>query len=384
MGGLDWLRAWVFSLIFLGWTLCETRKATKAEYQPYIVSLHDQFDVYHYIPDNRNTVINFVGDFVIKNIGRTPASNIQVTATIKYKARNYGERKDFHEKGVIDSFMKRCVLAIFALNLLCAPISYAQDNPAPSQKTTKSSPAQNSKTPAPAAKTEPQNNESKKDLKPIIPADNPSIDERMAKIAQEANDFSEIQTYINGFGLFLLFLTTVYARRAWLAGAEGVNVTRKATKAEYQPYIISLHDSFDVSHYIPGHNNTVINFVGDFDIKNIGRTPASNIQVSADIKYQGKNYGENRAFDVQGTITNWRFDDLHPDEWRTFKLNFELVFPNGDAQKFMKIREMDIWIRVMFNDLFGQTRCQVLHFLIDDMAAGAHLQGSKEEKQYEK
>jgi len=65
MGGLDWLRAWVFSLIFLGWTLCETRKATKAEYQPYIVSLHDQFDVYHYIPDNRNTVINFVGDFVI-------------------------------------------------------------------------------------------------------------------------------------------------------------------------------------------------------------------------------------------------------------------------------------------------------------------------------
>ncbi len=104
MGGLDWLRAWVFSLIFLGWTLCETRKATKAEYQPYIVSLHDQFDVYHYIPDNRNTVINFVGDFVIKNIGRTPASNIQVTATIKYKARNYGERKDFHEKGVFTNW----------------------------------------------------------------------------------------------------------------------------------------------------------------------------------------------------------------------------------------------------------------------------------------
>jgi len=224
MGGLDWLRAWVFSLIFLGWTLCETRKATKAEYQPYIVSLHDQFDVYHYIPDNSNTVINFVGDFDIKNVGRTPASNIQVTATIKYKARNYGERKDFHEKGVIDSFMKRCVLAIFALNLLCAPISYAQDNPAPSQKTTKSSPAQNSKTPAPAVKTEPQNNESKKDLKPIIPADNPSIDERMAKIAQEANDFSEIQTYINGVGLFLLFLTTLYARGAWQAGNRAVRV----------------------------------------------------------------------------------------------------------------------------------------------------------------
>jgi len=270
MGGLDWLRAWVFSLIFLGWTLCETRKATKAEYQPYIVSLHDQFDVYHYIPDNRNTVINFVGDFVIKNIGRTPASNIQVTATIKYKARNYGERKDFHEKGVIDSFMKRCVLAIFALNLLCAPISYAQDNPAPSQKTTKSSPAQNSKTPAPAAKTEPQNNESKKDLKPIIPADNPSIDERMAKIAQKANDFAEIQMWIALVGLVFIAITTALAWGAWWAGRRAAIATEKQMMSVQRPYLIveiisKNFKRFDLKQeYLGVH----------YRVRNIGGSPA--------------------------------------------------------------------------------------------------------------
>jgi len=206
----------------------------------------------------------------------------------------------------------------------------------------------------------------------------------MAAIAQKANDFAEIQMWIAAGGFVLVFFATLFAFGAWWESRKGVKITRQTARAEYQPYIISLHDSFAISHYIPDKSNTVINFVGDFDIKNTGRTPAKNVKVSATIEYKASNFGEHRDFKEKGVITNWRFDDLHSDEWRTFKLNFELAFPSGDAQNFMKIREMDIWIRVMFNDLFGQTRCQVLHFLIDDMATGAHLQGSKEEKQYEK
>jgi len=238
MGGLDWLRAWVFSLIFLGWTLCETRKATKAEYQPYIVSLHDQFDVYHYIPDNRNTVINFVGDFVIKNIGRTPASNIQVTATIKYKARNYGERKDFHEKGVIDSFMKRCVLAIFALNLLCAPISYAQDKNVPPDNTAELSAPDKTNVEANSSNRGKEAGTENNDTDSVICADYSSMDECMAAIAQKANNFAEIQMWIAIVGLVLIAITTALAWGAWRAGRRAAIATEKQMMSVQRPYLI--------------------------------------------------------------------------------------------------------------------------------------------------
>ena len=201
------------------------------------------------------------------------------------------------------------------------------------------------------------------------------------KIAKNANIISIVQAVFGFLTLILAGLATWFAWGAWRAGKEGVDITRKAAKAEYQPYIISLHDSFGMTRYSPDQSNTVINFVGEFDIKNIGRTPASNIKVAAEIKYVAKSYGESRNFQEEGIITNWRFGDLYPNEWRTFKLNFSLSFPDGDAKDFMNIREMDIWIRVTFSDLFMQTRCQELHFLVEDMVTGAHLQGAKEIEQ---
>lgn len=269
--------------------------------------------------------------------------------------------------------MKRFLTAIFVLLLfLAGDASYAQDNADPPADTTAlSSEIQGNK----IAKTAPkaQQNEAKIDYTgPAL--ENLTVDERMANIAQEANNWALYQTIIGFIGLIFVIAATAFAGLAWRAGERGVAVTRKSARAEYQPYLTPLNDSFDVARYSPSIENTEINFVGDFDIKNIGRTPASNVTISAKIKYKS----QGREFNEDGIITGWRFGDLYPDKWRTFKLNFVLHFPDGDASDFMKIRELDIFLYVKFRDMFTETRIQKLYFLIDDIITGAELQSIEE------
>jgi len=285
--------------------------------------------------------------------------------------------------------MQRFVFTFFFVILgLGQGEAYAQQNSAPPDAPTPAIAEQNER---PGQKSNEETDKTKNqtnDRSPPLVIDSKmsrkevSVLSRSDKIAQKANFWSKWQT-IFGFGtLVLAGFATVFACGAWCAGKEGVKVTRKATKAEYQPYIVSLDDSFNVHHYIPDNSNTVINFGGAFDIKNVGRTPASNTQVAATIKYKVSHYGERRDFDEKGIITNWMYDDLHPDERRTFQLNFELAFPDGDAESFInKIKEMDIFITVSFNDIFTTNRVYVLHFLINHMTTGAELQGVKEIKQ---
>jgi len=182
------------------------------------------------------------------------------------------------------------------------------------------------------------------------------------------------------FGSGLLVKTLLYTRDASIAASETLSVARKATKAEFQPYLsaehikrigVVLRSRGDVYHQLNVYTN-------DFQIKNVGKTPASEVEITA----RAVHYDQGRHFDINANVSDFKTGDMTPTELWYCSLSFEIDFPDGDANDFERIREMDIYITVKFRDMFSDKkfRTYVFHYLCDTPEIGAKLQSIEEKK----
>ena len=190
--------------------------------------------------------------------------------------------------------MKRFVFACCLIFCsLSTPISYAQYNSEPPKDAAQSSLSKEADVPTETSNDEPQDKKADKNTHPIVPTNNPSLDERMAEIAQKSNDLSKIQTYINGVGLFLLLLTTGFAFGAWRAGKAAVRVAEDTSEKQFRPVLTFKNLRFeehpiskiihgDIISYNMGSEEMVRFHIKAFvTVRNWGTTPVYQVVMKA-------------------------------------------------------------------------------------------------------
>ncbi len=154
-------------------------------------------------------------------------------------------------------------ILVFLFLLLCSQVSYAQEK---AQPPADASPVVTADEGNKEAKTAPQNaktDASNQDERPT--SVNSALDDRMAKIAQEANNWAMGQTVIGGIGLIFVVAATIFAGLAWRAGRDAVKVTREIGEAQVRGYgviksaeFFLLNDIFDVNFIIENVGNSPI------------------------------------------------------------------------------------------------------------------------------
>lgn len=183
--------------------------------------------------------------------------------------------------------MKRLPSFIFIALLLCQDVSARQ---------AKTNPNRDSNPPAPIV-VEEQNTTNKSpepdnkhpstlDIETVVNQD-PLLVERVKELAEKAN-----------WTLFWSILATIFAGLSWLTSRRGFGITKKATIAEYQPYVtfakrltlsrIGITYCEEVESRIIGASlivtPDVINIAPILKVANKGKTPAKDFEVS----YWGK------------------------------------------------------------------------------------------------
>jgi hypothetical protein len=265
--------------------------------------------------------------------------------------------------------MKLFFTAIFVILLLCHDVSAGQ---------TKTDASDNANTP-PAVAVE-QEKSADKSPKPhqeqsdvedsnIVGDQGPPLVERVKQLATKTN-----------WALFLSALATVFTGLSWVVSRNGVRVTEKATKAEFQPYISTIEE-IDVEVVEPNRGTTsyeLVAYTNSIKIENIGKTPATDVGVTVTAKF----YQQGRHLEKVGEVFDLKTGNMMPNEPWYFRLRVEFDFPEGDAFSFKRIREMDIYITLSFKDMFSDdtVRKYILHYLCDQIGYGGELQSINEVK----
>ena len=200
--------------------------------------------------------------------------------------------------------------------------------------------------------------------------------------AQQAmSDRADWGLFVGIWGLFFLWITVRQTREAARAASSTLEVARDATKAEFQPYI-------EVLNKIPVHTKPIPTkptsenpimwgvYINGFEIKNIGKTPASAVKV----KVRGKFEKDGRTFKKRGIVSGLKKGDFFSG--KTWPCESEVKFesPEGTTDYFADITEMDIYISVIFTDMFSdeKKRKYVFHYLYNKSLEGATLQSVTE------
>lgn len=220
-----------------------------------------------------------------------------------------------------------------------------------------------------AANVKPQTHQKQTEMKDdvVTGGQSPAFVERVKQLATKTN-----------WALLISVFAAIFAGLSWSSARKSLEVTHNATKAEFQPYI-SVPQSIDFDVITPerGDNgDTLVAYSDSIEIKNVGKTPASSINVSA----QGKFYKDRRHFDEQALIDTRKTGDMVAGDTWNCRVRFDFDFPDGGAYNFKRIREMDIYITVTFQDMFTSngTRRYIFHYLCDEVGYGAELQSVEE------
>lgn len=195
--------------------------------------------------------------------------------------------------------MKRFLILTFVLLSLCSHIAHAQDNTNPSNDPAASSTTEETQEPAVATNGQP-NQEKEEENQPPMP-ESLTIEDRMAELSDEANDYALAQTIIGGIGLLLVALATWFAWGAWQAGKLAVEVTREMGIAQARSYvdILDVHcvgkprtnlDEKVASRSKAAAHSGESSLIFEFSVRNSGSTPAENVVISYTCKahFSGK------------------------------------------------------------------------------------------------
>lgn len=185
--------------------------------------------------------------------------------------------------------MKRFLVLIFTLLCLCNPISYAQDKANPPSDPVSSSLSEKPYEPAATTDSHPKQEKEGKN-EPAVP-ENLTIDDRMAELSDEANDYALAQTIIGGAGLILVGLATWFAWGAWQAGKLAVSVTREMGIAQARSYVdvLDVHcmgkprttlDKQIASNSKPATVSGKTKLIFEFGVRNSGSIPAEDVIIS--------------------------------------------------------------------------------------------------------
>ena len=255
--------------------------------------------------------------------------------------------------------MKRFVFACYLIfSGLLAPISQAQDKAATSQETSAlTTPISKDIKPGNTDDGTPKNKEGNENANTIVPAQAPSLDERLAEIARKANEWTKIQTYINGVGLFLLFLTTGFALGAWLAARNGMKVTRDIGQKQTKAYLSVKSADLWVPFSGNGEkgwfsNNDVFKFTLQAIFENTGNTPAHNVSYKFRVRLFGG--GENLLVSDFGNTHSYGIVGHKRDTSGTLKyaVSTEVPAEGANSIKAIAVRTCYITIRAEYSDVF--------------------------------
>lgn len=256
--------------------------------------------------------------------------------------------------------MKRFLSYIFVILILCNPISHAQDKAEPSQSPSETSAAKKSDIPTVGTDTEPNQKPAESDKNTVSSLDvtneDVPVDNRTIEVAEEANGWAMWQTIINGIGLFLLLLTTVFARGAWLAARNGVKVTRDIGQKQTKAYL-SVKSAVL---WVPVTNgekgwfskNDVFKFTLKTIFENTGNTPAHNVSYKFRVRLFGG--GENLLVSDFGNTHSYGIVGHNRDTSGTLKYAVSTEAPaNGsDSIRAIHVRTCYITIRAEYSDVF--------------------------------
>ena len=226
--------------------------------------------------------------------------------------------------------------------------------------------------------------------------------------AQQAmSDRANWGLFVGGLGLIVLGITLwqtgkaaraasstlVQTGKAARAASSTLEVARFATKAEFQPYISVEPDDIKifVSNGSKGSHHHTLSFYTDiyeienidlaenFEIKNIGKTPAFNVEATG----TGKFYKDGQEFKAPVTVYGLKKGDFVPGQIWSFAWEVTFESPEGKADHFADITEVDIYISVIFTDMFSdeKPRKYKLHYLCNRSTRRANLQSITEKTQ---
>ena len=248
--------------------------------------------------------------------------------------------------------MKRFLtLCFYLLLLLCSDVTYAQQ--AANQPTNPPSvvgPNQSEK----ETQTKPQQTEDERaDENHRSLPENLSIDERMAEIAKEANQWAFFQTIIGFLGLFFVVAATIFAGLAWLAAKKGADIgqatldeTIIANKRAQRAYVgIGTYNY----HFLPMDDGRV-SFTVVCSISNFGQTPAFDQKNSTRIEIVDLSRGE----DVETAPMESEGITLFPNTKPNLSVNLIISAENASAIR-AETKKVFVKTQIAYVDIFGDT-----------------------------
>ena len=259
--------------------------------------------------------------------------------------------------------MKRFFLTILVV-ILCSNIGYAQTQAHPSDDSTPTSSTSQSEEITNPSDTDSQDHTDNENTNADFSADDLAVQERMADAAESANKLIKIQNGIGIVGLFLVFLTTIFAGLAWRASKSAVTETVKATKAEFQPYLtygIIKKPSMIVSSPMGTDKQTQLTiFMREFTISNVGKTPVENLELTGRIQVtKDECVVESKSVKFTGVSKGL----MPSDAGYRINATAEIDFPEGRAE-FFSMGAVDFYMTVSFTDLFtaSEARAYMVHY----------------------
>lgn len=164
-----------------------------------------------------------------------------------------------------------------------------------------------------------------------------------------------------------------------IAADKQITANTRATRAEFQPYF-SAEDISSIAIGTENNGTTLFIYAYSFEFKNIGKTSASNLEITA--RVERMNFF-NLEETFEGEVKNLKSGDMHPTEEWTCEINFPFPFPNGDAANYYRaIDNFDIFVNVSFSDMFSDetVREYVFRYTCDRVSLGAQLQSVEEQR----
>ena len=161
--------------------------------------------------------------------------------------------------------------------------------------------------------------------------------------------------FIGICGLIVLWITLLQTQRAARAASSTLEVARDATKAEFQPYI-SVHDDIDMTLVDLNPENPESSDwcaqINRFEIKNIGKTPASDVQTEG----TGKFYKDGQHFEASVTVSGLKKGDFVSGQTWVWECEIPFECSKDENSRPEGMSKMDISISIIFTDMFSDEK----------------------------